>query len=493
MNPHPTSPRAGVATWFYRQLLRFYPLAFRRRYEEEMIQVFTGEWQRASAGGVAAQMRCGLHLMWDLIRAASREWSAGIPRVAVMALIAAGLGARYIAVGPMPLLLKVLGCAGLTTAFAVAVVAVAGRTRAAQLKLAILGLPIGLALALFLGLTPKPITPPESPVVAVADPTLTGREIYQRMRLVYANARTYADEGEEQTVFSGLSGKAHTRPFSTAFVRGGGFRFEFRDQYDRLDAWKEYVIWKDGASVSRWWTIEPRVEAKKDLADALSAAAGVSGTTSTIVPRFLHPEIPMGFLSEDRSPIELLGTQRVDGRETYRLQVNPSHGPRVTMWIDARSYLIDRISFSNSLPGWVRADQIIVYRPLLNGPISPAALTFQPGPALPQWRMLVGGQIYAMIAAIALTIGVKLLNLTHRRILRKGRKGKEWWLAPVTRRMSAGYIAIITVGLGIWLGGTDLNSVMQNLLFSQFMLQGGFLLYVIHRRSRGHARFAAAA
>jgi hypothetical protein len=492
MNPHPTSPRAGVATWFYRQLLRLYPLAFRQRYEEEMLHVFAGEWRQASAGGVAAQMRCGLHLMWDLIRAASREWAAGFPRVAVMAIIAALLGARYIAIGPVPLLFKVIGCAGLTTAFAVAVVVVAGRTRAAQLKVAILGLPIGLALALSLGLNPKLITPPDTPVVPVANPTLTGREIYQRTRTVYANARTYADEGEAQTVYAGLSGRAQTRPFSTAFVRDGGFRYEFRDQFDRLDAWKEYVIWKDGATVSRWWTIEPRVEVGNNLAYALSAAAGVSSTTSTIVPGLLYPEIQTGFLSNDRSPIELLGTQRVDGLETFRLQVTRSHGPRITMWVDTRSYLIDRVSFSNSLPGWVRADQIIVYRPLLNGPISPAELTFQTGLAMPAWRILVGGQVYAMVFAGALTGGIMLLNLTHRRILRKGRKGKERWLAPVTKRMFAGNIAIIAVGLGMWLGGTDLNSVLQNLLLTLFMLQGGFMLYVIHRRSRGHARFAAA-
>ncbi|MEO5961291.1 MAG: hypothetical protein ABIZ49_10690 [Opitutaceae bacterium] len=486
------SPRSW-ATWFYRQLLRLYPAAFRRRYEEEMFVMFASEWRRASAGGVGAQWRCGWRVMGDFFRTAPHEWLERVPRIAILTWIAVLLSARYLAIGPLPLLLKVLGCAGLTTTFAVAVVAIAGRTRAAQLKLAVLGLPIGAAFGLFLGLSPKVLPPPETPLVAVTDPTLTGSVIYERMRAAYANAKTYADEGEVQTVYAGPLSRVERRPFSTAFVRGQGFRFKFSEQFTRLDRWKEYAIWTEGGLAKRWWTILPRVEVDRDLAGALGAAAGVSGATSTLVPGLLQPDLRTGFLSNARSAIVLLGTQRVDGLETFRLQVTPPYGPTQTVWIARQTYLIDRIADSTSLWGSIRAKSTIVYRPQLNSPVSATALTFQPEPGLAGWRMFVNGDIYATIFACTATLLVILLNVVHRRVLRKRARGKESWLTPLGKRLwggNSGNIAIGAVSLGMWMSGGEVRDVLQNFLLALFALQGGFLLYVMHRRSRGYARFA---
>lgn len=492
MTPHPTSPQASRATWFYRQLLKLYPAAFRRRYEGEMLLMFEGEWQRASAGGFVAQCRCGWHLLADFFRTAPREWVEGMPRLAMLTAIMVMLSARYLAVGPLPLLLKVLGCAALTTIFAVAVVAMAGRTRAAQLKLVVLGLPIGVAFGMFLGLNPKVLPPPEAPLAAIADPTLTGSVVYERMRAAYANAKSYVDEGVEQTIYSGFLAHTQTRPFETVFVRGGGFHYEFREQFSRLDDWKKYVIWADGISVKRWWTIQPRVEVTQDLAGALGAAAGVSGTTSTHVPGLLQPELRTGLLAGIRSPIALLGTQRVDGLETFRLQISRNHLPTMTVWIDQQSYLIDRIAYGSSLPDGQSVDSMIVYRPQLNGPVRAAALTFQPGPAPAGWRMFVNGDIDAMIIAGLASLLAVLLNVTHRRVLRKRWWGAEAWSFPLRRRQGVENIAIGTVSFGMWLGGSAVGDTLQNLLLALFMLQGGFMLYVIHRRSRGFARFAVA-
>lgn len=452
--------------------------------------MFASEWQRASVEGVSAQCRCVWRLAGDFFRTAPQEWIERVPRLAVLTLVVAMLSGRYLAVGPLPPMLKVLGCAGLTTLFAVTVVAIAGRTRAAQLKLAVLGLPIGVAFGLFLGLNPKELPPPETPVVMVADPALTGSALYERMRAAYANAKTYSDKGEEQTVYSGFLRRVETRPFETAFVRGGGFRFEFREQFNRLDDWRKYLIWTDGTTVKRWWAIQPRVEIEKDLSGALGAAAGVSGLTSVLIPGLLQPELQTGTITKFRSDITLLGSQRVDGRETFRLLITRDYIPPMTVWIDQRSYLIDRISRRQLLSGGMHVDATIVYRPHLNDPVSPMALAFQPGPVLASWRTFMTGDIYAMAFACAATFLGALLNRIHRRALRKHARGKESWLTPLTKRLWVANSAIGAVSLGMWLGGTELRDVLQNFILSIFALQGGFLLYVIHRRSRGYARFA---
>ncbi len=496
MNPDPTSPKAGFAAWIYRGVLKLYPAAFRQRYEGEMLQIFQEEWSQATRDGVMACGRYALHLAWDVFHTVPREWSMTIPRVALMTVAAAGLAIVYLDSAPIPFLLKVLGWACLNGTFAVFIVVFSKSTRAALFKAAFLGVLVGLMLAPINSLNPKLAPPPESPLVPVTDPSLTGREVYRRMEEVYRKAQTYADEGEVQTVYRGFFSSIQIKTFGTTFVRDGGFRFGFRDQFDRLDAWNEYVIWKEGGSVKEWWTIEPQVAPQKDLNNALGGAAGVSELTSVLVPGLLQPDkMSGGPLSDSRAQIELLGTQRIDGRETFKLQRAAANGPVFTLWIDARSYLIARISHSSSLleKMRMRVDETIIYRPRLNPPVDAASLIFKPGPAPNVWRYLFGGRNDAMIMGFAIVLLTALLNVIHRRALRRRWRGKkELWLAPIGRRAGAGYVGLFAICAGLWLGGVGLDEVMRNLMLAQFMFQCSFLLYVIHRRSRGHARFTMA-
>jgi hypothetical protein len=499
MKSDPTSPKAGFATWIYCSLLKLYPAAFRRRYEGEMLRIFQEEWSRAAGEGAMARSRYVLHLAWDVFRTVPSEWSMAVPRLVLMTLAATGLAIVYLSFAPIPFLLKVLGWACLNGTFAVFMVVFSRSTRAALFKAAFLGVLVGLVLAPINSLNPKPVPPPESPLVLVTDPSLTGREIYGRMEAVYRQARTYADEGEVQTVYRGAFSRIQIKTFGTAFVRDGGFRFGFRDQFDRLDAWNEYVIWKEGGTVKKWWTIEPQVTPQKDLDYALGGAAGVSELTSVLVPGLLQSDkMSGGPLSDGHTQIELLGTQRVDGRETFKLQLAATHRPALTLWIDARSYLIVRISRSSFLLGktMMRVDETIIYHPQLNAPVDAVSLTFQPGsaPTILRWQYWFGGRIYAMIVGFAMVVLTALVNVIHRRALRRRWRGKkELWLAPIGRRMSAGYVGLFAICAGLWLGGVELDEVSRNLMLAQLMFQCGFSLYVIHRRSRGHARFTAVA
>jgi len=54
MKQNPISQRSDVAVWLYRHILKVYPVKFRRRSRDEMILVFSAEWQRVSAAGTAA-------------------------------------------------------------------------------------------------------------------------------------------------------------------------------------------------------------------------------------------------------------------------------------------------------------------------------------------------------------------------------------------------------------------------------------------------------
>ena len=259
--------------------------------------------------------------------------------------VGGGAGGSLFYLEPVPLLLRVLGCAWLVATFGVFVIAASGGTRRAQFLLAAVGIPIGLVLSPFLGLDPKMAPPPEGPLEQVSEPALTGRAIYQQMCEVYNSAQTYADTGEIQTVYTDAFDHTEIKTFSTAFVRGEGFLFEFKQQFDRLDPWNEYwLIWKDGSSIKHWWTIEPHVAAVQNLASALGAAVGVSDMTSMEIPGRLQPENKKDQPASLFSKIELLGRQRVDGRDVYKLQLTRQGWPATMLWIDANSHLMDGFS-----------------------------------------------------------------------------------------------------------------------------------------------------
>ena len=66
------------------------------------------------------------------------------------------------------------------------------------------------------------------------------------------------------------------RPFATAFVRPGRFRFQFTDT-GLGDRSSRYIVWADGNEVLSWWDAKPGVRHPGALQDALAPAAGISG------------------------------------------------------------------------------------------------------------------------------------------------------------------------------------------------------------------------
>ena len=489
-----SEPRSFALT-VYGVLLRCYPKAFRRRYEEEMLGVFREEWTRARDQGASAVIDCTLRLLWDMVRTVPREWSAATSRAGALAFFAAGLGLIYLVTVSTPLAFKVLGCATLTGAMGLVALGLEARRWRAHLQLGVLGLAAGGWLASGLDLRPHRTLPPQGPVLPVKDRALDGPEIFRRMAAVYRTATSYSDTGEVQTTYALPFRRTHTKTFSTAFVRNGGFRFEFKDQFQRLDPWNEYAVWLEEGKARAWWTIEPHMGAQKDLAFALAGPAGISSNASTHVPGLLFSNARIEMLTYAARHSELLGIEPVEGRNAYKLAFDTGHDWSRFLWIDARSYLIVRILSRHGLtwaPG-AETEELLIYHPRLNAPVDPATLTFQPGPAQSFIEYIfAGGQNHLLFFCGGLSVLITLLNVVHRRVLGGAwRWKKEIWLVALGRRLPAGYFGVLAVNAGLWLGGVEFELVMTNNLLAIFMMQAGFGLYVMHRRTSGYARLAA--
>jgi hypothetical protein len=193
----------------------------------------------------------------------------------------------------------------------------------------------------------------------------------------------------------------------------------------------------------------------------------------------------------------LYGIQRIDGVDTFKVELPNGAEPDI-LWIDIHSYLIRRISRNLTVfggkPG-LRWKETILYHPQLDGPVSAAGLTFQPGPEptdRQRWiRLLFGNEDVVLVIALLALLAALILNRLHARLLRRRWPGRpELWLIPLRRRLFIGTVGTAAVCLGMWLGGAERADVWRNLLVAPFMQQGLFLLYVMQRRSRGHARFA---
>jgi hypothetical protein len=191
--------------------------------------------------------------------------------------------------------------------------------------------------------------------------SLSAQEIIDRSIAVYANCKSYVDEGEVKTIFYQANGsRTVIKPFTTAFVRPYDFRFEYKELRGP-QIWSDYIIWKDAESVKTWWSIRPGVENPPSLSHALGAAAGVSSLASSTVPTLLMPETRIGNELKSLNELKLLSDQEINGRPAYQIQgaitksvshidvVNARNGP-VTFWLDKESLLIVKIFRTASFP-----------------------------------------------------------------------------------------------------------------------------------------------
>lgn len=209
---------------------------------------------------------------------------------------------------------------------------------------------------------------------------MDARTILTKSEKTHAECTTYSDTGLVSTTFIEPEGnRVSDKPFSTAFVREGGFRFEYSSKYPIPLAQhaNRYIIWTDGTVVRTWWDVRPGVEEKDSLFMALAGATGVSGGSAHAVPSLLMPANASGALITNLLEPRLLESNKLAGIDCFRVEGEQTYGDHDTtvIWIDRETYLIRRIDTSHIFPDF-KTETTTTYYPAVNGTVGKDALEF---------------------------------------------------------------------------------------------------------------------
>jgi outer membrane lipoprotein-sorting protein len=209
---------------------------------------------------------------------------------------------------------------------------------------------------------------------AAEDPS--AREILDRMAQVYADCASYRDSGVVRTLFIDPKGN-HTveKPFTTAFVRPGRLRFEYREKRGLLGQDSRHIVWSDGRETQSWWDIAPGVRKEESLDMALAGATGVSGGSAHTIPSLLLPEVK-GLRLTDITEVRQVENAKLGESECFRIEGKLSQSP-TTLWIDKSSFLVRRIDERHQLSTF-STEETTTYDPVINGEIGEEMLAFAP-------------------------------------------------------------------------------------------------------------------
>lgn len=215
--------------------------------------------------------------------------------------------------------------------------------------------------------------------------TLSGKQVFDQMLRVYANATTYQDSGSVKTEFYEIG---QTKPkfttirnFATAYDRKAN---RFRFQYKVQSLPEKMVIWSQGTNVQVWWSLWDSTSHEASLGSALGIATGVSGTTSRKVPCLLIAEpTDAGWGIDLLKDVKLIGTDTLDKNPCYRLSGHLIStywkNKEAFLWVDQKTFLLRRIDEANAISERKQLVKIsLTYQPRLNKPIASEALTFEP-------------------------------------------------------------------------------------------------------------------
>jgi len=232
----------------------------------------------------------------------------------------------------------------------------------------------------------------QDPAPAAEGPTAV--RILRAMEKAYAGCRSYRDTGEVRTAIVTEGGRAgSSRPFATAFVRPGRFRFTFTDP-GLGERSSSYIAWSDGTDVRSWWDAKPGVRDPGSLEGALVPAAGISGGSSVRVPGLLMPDAlgqgPLLIAPERIADATDGGAGcfrvRGKGRTTpYTLsmggRVLTVRDETVTVWVDRASFLIRKVEETRTFETYT-SESTTTYAPETDVEIPDGQLAFG-APAAP--------------------------------------------------------------------------------------------------------------
>lgn len=199
-------------------------------------------------------------------------------------------------------------------------------------------------------------------------------EILARVAATYASCRSYYDEG---SIKSGSRGFGNGY-FRTTFVRPNHLAFELWLNRDDKDPDRSWVVWKNGDQVHSWqpWNFQLIIGARREtrLDMALERIAyPTAGGSLAISPLLLPDQFRTTDLLAAMSDIRLTGSEKIDGRETFRLEGKVWQQQPIKLWIDKTQYVIVKTSRKVHFGG-SEVESTVLFKPKLNTDIPPEIL-----------------------------------------------------------------------------------------------------------------------
>ena len=202
-------------------------------------------------------------------------------------------------------------------------------------------------------------------------------EILAKVSSVYANARTYSDEGSSNTEAGSVRGR-HSY-FRTSFVRPDHFRFQLWLNSDRSGGGIPWLVWKSGDVIQTQGITFTAGVRNLHFDTALSRIAAFSGGSSVTVPQLLLPDAFRAVeLFSLISGAQVAGEEKINGRQSFRIEGTLADLP-IKLWIDKTQYLVLK-SYRKVSVGNRDEETTIQYKPRLNANIPPEDLTLPQSP-----------------------------------------------------------------------------------------------------------------
>jgi VWFA-related protein len=210
----------------------------------------------------------------------------------------------------------------------------------------------------------------------------SANEILTRVAATYASCHSYYDEG---SIKSGTKGFGNGY-FRTTFVRPNHLAFELWLTREDKENDRGWVVWKNGDLVTSWLPrniqpgLGPRREAPMDMALERLAYPSAGGSLA-IAPLLLPDLFRTTDLLAAMSDVRLVGNEKIDGRDTFRLEGKLWRQQPIKLWIDKTQYVIVKSS-RKVLFGGSEVESTVLFKPKLNTDIPPEFLQ----PKIPDWR-----------------------------------------------------------------------------------------------------------
>lgn len=172
-------------------------------------------------------------------------------------------------------------------------------------------------------------------------------QIINKSEEAYAHIKTYADSGKLiQTMITDRVPSKTALIFKTAYTSTGDFNFEY---YKMGESNSLYTINRTGNEVKTWWGITNKEQTPTSISHALYTAAGVSSSTSTLIPALLmRVDFKGQNFYRQLKTHTLEGEEQINGVACYKIKGNGVYGASV-IWIAKKDYLIRRLDLENTV------------------------------------------------------------------------------------------------------------------------------------------------